>query len=706
MAPLPEAEGRSGGSKTAGLSGGLPPKWCNFGSILEVQLKSAKSMPFKPPWGYYLEDAAMSLEACAGSAAAAAGGAGAGGAGADEGAGRRQPPRPISAAMRRASVAGPRCGSAGGRRGSVRGQLGAAARSNAPSGPAARPPSAPAKQRAPADPQVRFAMLFEALLRGGGPIDQVLACIFWLTLGVLFGRAPPPILEALRGQLCSQWHLVALATYQMPPDTKDRILAALPLVFAQASYRMLCDGFDQDRKVLLAQADALVLKIGKLAHFEVTGFQPHVDTLVKARRRLFLEHVVRNPHLDRREVQRGTERLEHLENRTQTRPALAFGLNSEDVMPLDNTLCEHVLHGRGAPSPTASGATAEGDLVERCFAFMEEGEALLDRQLSQLDAIASAPWREADSNGSDDGTDQSATPVSCGSASPKTFRASGSEGEATDFDPGANLRSRSASIAMAAEAAEKRRRKRHEVLQRMITVDPLPREMCSKTINTAWVSPVTMSLSPDLVDRREALRKPMNESKTLKMESNPVVRPRSLSTPALRSLQASEETSRSRAHDARSTSHASAKEDASATGSRGRRSGSKKREDERTVDGHAGHTSSGVFASTGHSREGYRSHQTLPRERREAGETFVLAPPKCLPNDQILQRLEAQAKAFRQNTFEEYKKEYDLLTGLKKHRIDGKRLRDEEAATCRKMHDLLGDEPKRMIPLSTLNKLR
>jgi len=63
----------------------------------------------------------------------------------------------------------------------------------------------------------------------------------------------------------------------------------------------------------------------------------------------------------------------------------------------------------------------------------------------------------------------------------------------------------------------------------------------------------------------------------------------------------------------------------------------------------------------------------------------------------VKQRLEGQAKAFRQNSFAQYIKQFDVFSGKLKQSFDEKRLRDEEDACLRKTDNLIGGPPRRLI---------
>merc|ERR1719375_1072828 len=129
-------------------------------------------------------------------------------------------------------------------------------------------------------------------------------------------------------------------------EARDWCLGALPFVFAQAVYRLLCDAFEDDRKHFVSQADKLLDKLCLVMHFEVTGFQATAETVRKARKKLFLSRVLINPQQDLFESEAAKKReimLETQMSKTKDRP-LAFG--DQDSKPLEETQLEHVMQGR------------------------------------------------------------------------------------------------------------------------------------------------------------------------------------------------------------------------------------------------------------------------------------------------------------------------------------------------------------------------
>jgi len=86
------------------------------------------------------------------------------------------------------------------------------------------------------------------------------------------------------------------------------------------------------------------------------------------------------------------------------------------------------------------------------------------------------------------------------------------------------------------ESVAKVQRMRQEQLDKLCRDDPLPDELRSREVNTGWVSPAFARLTPDRVDRKEALQKPATDSYRVKMRE-PMNEPtRSLSNPLLRPL--------------------------------------------------------------------------------------------------------------------------------------------------------------------------
>eukprot|EP00971_Amphidinium_carterae_P037710 741934-Amphidinium_carterae.1 len=162
-----------------------------------------------------------------------------------------------------------------------------------------------------------------------------------------FGR--PEVVKALRSQLAQGWYLLTLETSKhFPRDTagRDWVGQALPFMFSQAVYRIICDAFDEDRKHVIGQAVHIIDKLNIMAHYEVTGFQLNTETGQKCRRQLFQKRVVKHPHTDQLAFVRGQKRQEMLEtHKDNSDPVLTFG--QTDGVPLEESQLGHVLQNRG-----------------------------------------------------------------------------------------------------------------------------------------------------------------------------------------------------------------------------------------------------------------------------------------------------------------------------------------------------------------------
>lgn len=217
-------------------------------------------------------------------------------------------------------------------------------------------------------------------------------------------------------------------------------------------------------------------------------------------------------------------------------------------------------------------------------------------------------------------------------------------------------------------------RMRQETLRNCIALEPLPKEFCSRELNTTWVSPVMVYSQPEGKDkdRGSVLHKSASESQTLKMASRPMK-----AVPTLRNL-------------SQSGSSMSMKDDADVSG--------------------AGSCFRAVMSQRTKGRDSDATvllgNTMSTASDKPSGETLFIGPPKNISNLQILQRLEAQSKSCMQQTFAEYMKGIDVLTGNPKTRHDAKRLSDEEQKYTKQMLALVGGPPKRMLALAPFQRAR
>lgn len=187
-------------------------------------------------------------------------------------------------------------------------------------------------------------------LRAGGQAAQtVCRWSFWIAFAVVFAGAPADLLGQLRGELAAGWHLLCLEVGRLPGErhVRDWVISALPFLFAQVVYRLLVDLFEADRKSLVQQGDAMLDKLSRVVHFEVTGFQLTTETIRRNRKRLLTLSVLRAPHLDQLEVAKEQRLQEALEGQPEKSYPLFSGRH--DRAPLETSMLEHVMQARSKP---------------------------------------------------------------------------------------------------------------------------------------------------------------------------------------------------------------------------------------------------------------------------------------------------------------------------------------------------------------------
>lgn len=160
---------------------------------------------------------------------------------------------------------------------------------------------------------------------------------------IVFKRGDQDAVEAFRRKLSLSWHHLTLTLDKDNRDIRDWVLAAMPFVFTQATYRLLCDAFKDDKKCFVSTAQSVVDKIISVISFEITGFQQNKETLRKERRRLFLPRVTVQPHINQRDVVKGIKRQEMLDDRRSNGvPSLAFG-NVQPEHEIDEVQLDHLM---------------------------------------------------------------------------------------------------------------------------------------------------------------------------------------------------------------------------------------------------------------------------------------------------------------------------------------------------------------------------
>mmetsp|Transcript_34347 Transcript_34347/g.106914 ORF Transcript_34347/g.106914 Transcript_34347/m.106914 type:complete len:707 (+) Transcript_34347:84-2204(+) len=425
-----------------------------------------------------------------------------------------------------------------------------------------------------------------------GVAQKACGSLLWLAIGGIFGQLPATGLQEIRESLGQSWQLLSLALAEETGSDRalrDWIAAALPFVLAQAIFRIMVDGFPEDRKLFTAHAERLVNKISMVVHYEVTGFQANLDTVRRERRRLLLRHVMKNPHVNQREFLRGQKRQEMLESHSASAGDYPLRFGEADGQPLEETQLDHVMQaraesrrskGRKSKVGPALSQTDTEQRVDRYAQLSQAGAELLEQQLDEFAAILGEEPEEAEEDSlsisdgfsvASPGPSPPSSPTNRGapaSWSPRTptgsagvtFRDLGaSDDEASDgcaspsssmcLSPksrkGAAWRKAQSSMNVFAkfnqiklehrarkEREARAKKQRQEQVHRKIAVDSLPSELCERQLVTTWVSPCTKTLMPDAEDRN-TLRKPSAEAFALKMATRPPPT-RPLSMPALR----------------------------------------------------------------------------------------------------------------------------------------------------------------------------
>jgi len=623
----------------------------------------------------------------------------------------------------------------------------------------------------------RMAILLQDILTSQ-PAVLAGRSLFWLSMGAIFGSLPGEASAAVRAELGRNWHLLTLQVEERMPhhrEARDWAIAAAPLVFAQAVYRLLCDGFEEDRKHFLTQGSKLIQKLTLVVHFELTGFQLTVETIKQGRRRLFLQRVLSSPHVNQRDYLKGVRRQEVLESKKDAAPRmLDFG--RKDAPHMDQAQLEHILQGRAAkikqqllqmsmmtPSaksapPPAENTWMRDDLsVDRHLHLNDVGTMLIEQHFNSMgikmkgnddfDYDEDPARKDSEEQDGSECPTEPGSPISNGSVAaratpsrpnlqsstirPGTVKwldggassddgnsererpdtsASGSRSRGDDGEPVLELPSlkmrkqrtlkklgtqridpREAAL-QKKESDAKARRQRQDMLQHKLVAEPLPPELCTRRLNTDWVSPALQYMMGDTGDR-DILCKTHADSFHLKMFAKPIPA-RPLSMPALKASTRPNSKGhgndiKRRPHDAMTVSQTSAKEDGSLAGGSSRAAA-------RTAA--SVHSEQNAPISNSASAPGL-----LPWSSSAAGQphgsTGIINMDSAvrISGKVVKQRLEGQAKAFRQNSFAQYIKQFDVFSGKLKQSFDEKRLRDEEDACLRKTDNLIGGPPRRLI---------
>jgi len=255
---------------------------------------------------------------------------------------------------------------------------------------------------------------------------------------------------------------------------------------------------------------------------------------------------------------------------------------------------------------------------------------------------------------------------------------------------------------------------------------PLPQELCQRKVSTSWVSPALTRICGDDGDRN-VMRKSSSEARELGMQipsssSRPASAPRiskgwtqSGRSTGLSQRPLSQQGSRCHGLAQSGRSADSTQRPSSQQGPR--RSISIAKDETTSTMASVGSTSRTV---TGNLTIPDASHSSTAASHRKpniarvpsaghghdrTAETITLEV-KPISMKTTMQRLEQMSQQFRKQAFGEYMKEYDIFTGDKKTRLNGKRLKDEEEAYVREMNKIVGGRGLRVDPFSKSQKRR
>jgi len=90
------------------------------------------------------------------------------------------------------------------------------------------------------------------------------------------------------------------------------------------------------------------------------------------------------------------------------------------------------------------------------------------------------------------------------------------------------------------------------------------------------------------------------------------------------------------------------------------------------------------------SRRMTRTNSKAMRGLPRLPEVSIEASSGRVQRQTVLKRIDDELEGFQKRTFEQYKKDYDIVTGQKRTRLDAERLREEEKSTLQRHQALLG----------------
>lgn len=525
---------------------------------------------------------------------------------------------------------------------------------------------------------------------------QCCTALTWVVLGHLFQVVEPHCMSTLKQTMAQNWFQLSLQIDSLSEGNrrfKDNLMEAVPAVFVQAIYRMMIECFPPEQRALALSSQDIVVKVTKIVQHEVAGMQWRPETWQKLRERLFCPQVLESPQLNQREsmeVCRKKAKRERGNVCEDEKPPLHFGASHgpmsdaqlESVMTLrqkaadesptkrsslahqqalkgwtSDHLREH-LSDRAVQRLDALKRRAQEEMsVDRYEELAVRAEELMANQMDQL--YADGGWEpgktppELVCNLGDLGDD----PFSLKEASLHPDLSFDSENKDLSIKRTQSVRSlRDSTVAVRrererreAELAERRRR--DELLEKYLAAQ-LPETFSQHTFDTSLVSPALDRLAPS-----DSARRLLPPLKTLKQKVK-------MKTP--------------KALEVTSTDKGAA---CAQTQPRADRSGPNQ--------GRQGSKSSVGSLNMGQ-REGVRSNQLI---RSQSGSKVMLSmEPTNLKEEVVVSRLQQHMEAFREASFDNVKKDTDILTGQRRQRLDAAALDRDERAFIEKMEAMVGSK--------------
>mmetsp|Transcript_28777 Transcript_28777/g.79296 ORF Transcript_28777/g.79296 Transcript_28777/m.79296 type:complete len:594 (+) Transcript_28777:127-1908(+) len=465
------------------------------------------------------------------------------------------------------------------------------------------------------------------------PAAQVCEAFTWAAIGELWDTVAQSAQDEFRRQLSQSWFSLTLKVKKQhkQADRQDAVLGILPTVFVQAAYRLILDAFPEEKKLLTQSAGAIIEKLMILMHFEVAGFHQNAERCKMLREQVFRKQVIQNPFLNQHESQRSEMRREKLENNNATLQELKFG--GENDQPLDPEQLEHLFELRAMEQEQPSAEpTIDPELsVDRYTEVIHKGNDMFLKHFFTL-----YPSGQPDLGMTNDGTESGSDEDSDSSPeSPKTPWPVTTQGRGKRFF-GSLIGMRESDEAIEkrrreAEAAERRRR--DELFGAKVAA-PLKEKYRNNTLNTNLVSPVIDRLAPGEGDRN-LLQKRSAEAQRMRMSAPS----RAGALPAAE----------------RPTSKSSRPQKSSAQ--------SKSATVLPKLDATLYGTSATLYGTSnfaeGQKTEGMK--YSIP----------LMDPPFNTKHQVVMMRLEQQRDMIYKHSFDQYKKEHDILTGNEKNKVGG-----------------------------------